>query len=118
MSFSAPNILAEYFFGIPGVSEQLKEVFGQEPNTRHWGLTVTSFTVQYPSTSGPYGGLGGAALSDFQMTAIMGTDFLVVFADDRLYTVSVDTEEIKLFRETFVENPYKAVADLPRWTKK
>ena len=55
---------------------------GPEQATRVTGIHAR--TVTYGSTAGPFGGMGGAAMSDFDIVAltVRGGD-VVVYADDR-----------------------------------
>ena len=49
------------------------------PRVRH----VRSRTVMYGSTAGPFAGIGGAAMTDFQITALVTDAATLFYADDR-----------------------------------
>lgn len=55
---------------------------------------IESWTSMFGSTAGPYGGIGGAAMTSFRFVVISSKDSMVLFADDerrlagRLYGVA------------------------------
>jgi hypothetical protein len=55
---------------------------------------IDSWTTMYGSTTGPYGGIGGAAMTNFRLAVISSKDSMVLFADNeqrlvgRLYGVA------------------------------
>lgn len=54
-------------------------------------VEVRSEMVLYGSTSGPFGGISGAAMTYFQITVIGLPNLVLVFADDRLLGWSDDS---------------------------
>ena len=66
--------------GVPGVREH---AFARE------ALTGLHSTLRlYGSTAGPFGGIGGAAMTTFRMTAIYSPDLAILFAGGRLYGIA------------------------------
>lgn len=49
---------------------------------------VHSLPQLFGSTSGPFKGIGGAAMTWYQMTAVYSDKIIVLFANDRLYGVA------------------------------
>ena len=55
---------------------------------------IESWTSMFGSTTGPYGGIGGAAMTNFRLAVIFSEDSMVLFADTerrlvgRLYGVA------------------------------
>ncbi|HEX9088488.1 MAG TPA: hypothetical protein VF867_13290 [Arthrobacter sp.] len=50
--------------------------------------SVHSMEQWFGSTAGPFPGIGGAAMTRFRLTILYSKDFMVLFADDRLYGVA------------------------------
>lgn len=70
MGYGSPSFLAVHLLGEAGARSVRR---------------VRSESVLYGSTAGPFGGIGGAAMSWFQMTALtLGSDDTLIFADERL----------------------------------
>lgn len=65
--------------GVPGV---------REPFVRE-ALTGLHSTLRlYGSTAGPFGGIGGAAMTTFRMTVVYSPDLAILFAGGRLYGIA------------------------------
>lgn len=70
MSYGQPSWIAVHLLG-PDLAGSVRE--------------VRSESVWYGSTAGPFGGIGGAAMSQFQMTLVVTGERVYVFADERLW---------------------------------
>lgn len=72
MAYGKPSWLVAHLMG----EEAARQVNAQ---------VVKSTNVLFSSTSGPRGGIGGAAMTMFQMTLIVGKEHVFVFADEELF---------------------------------
>lgn len=70
MSFGKPSWVAVHLLG-PDLAVSARD--------------VRSETVWYGTTAGPFGGIGGSAMSQFQMTLLVTDDHVFVFADETLW---------------------------------
>lgn len=90
--------------GVPGVR---KHAFVRGALTR-----VHSVLALYGSTAGPFGGVGGAAMTTFRMTVIYSPDLAILFAGGRLYgiakTIDVDFDLLNAAEFTRVLPPRRA----------
>lgn len=50
--------------------------------------SVHSVNQWFGSTAGPFGGVGGAAMTVFRLTVIYSPEIMLLFANDRFYGVS------------------------------
>lgn len=77
-----PQVLAEAGKGF----QELKLLHGgldPEPFT-----DVESWAEMFGSTSGPWGGVGGAAMTTFRMTMVRSRGLAILFAGDKLFGVA------------------------------
>lgn len=49
---------------------------------------VHSVNQWFGSTAGPFGGVGGAAMTVFRLTVVYSSEIMLLFANDRFYGVS------------------------------
>ncbi len=55
---------------------------------------VHSVNQWFGSTAGPFGGVGGAAMTVFRMTLIYSPEIVLLFANDRFYGVAAYAPEL------------------------
>lgn len=83
-------------FASPGVLETVALALRDMEST---GLLQDGFNLDelvgvhsvprlYGSTAGPFPGIGGAAMTWFQLTVVYSEDIMVLFANDRFYGVA------------------------------
>lgn len=56
--------------------------------------SVHSANQWFGSTAGPFGGVGGAAMTVFRLTVIYSPEIMLLFANDRFYGVSAYRPEL------------------------
>jgi len=82
------------------------ELLDDEDEKRH----VISVRVQdcmFGNTAGPYGGIGGSAMTPFTMTEIVLADKIVIFADrSRMGTVKIEYRDLLRARFPFVRGEW------------
>ncbi|ACL42021.1 hypothetical protein Achl_4070 (plasmid) [Pseudarthrobacter chlorophenolicus A6] len=79
----------------PAVIERTAEVLAElEPDNLPNGFdpfalnSVYSVNSWFGSTAGPFGGVGGAAMTVFRLTVIFSPEIMLLFANDRFYGVA------------------------------
>lgn len=83
------------------VIERTAEVLAElEPANMPNGLVpgdltnVHSMNQWFGSTAGPFGGIGGAAMTVFRLTVIYSPEIMLLFVNDRFYGVSAYRSEL------------------------
>lgn len=77
-----PHVLAEAGKGFREI-KLLQSDLDPEPFT-----DVESWVEMFGSTSGPWGGVGGAAMTTFRMTMVRSRGLAILFAGDKLFGVA------------------------------
>lgn len=75
------NFITDSLMDEPEVAGQLEQVPGGAALLAN--CQVTSSTVHYGSSAGPYGGIGCAAVTPFQITLLKRGNLCVIFSDKR-----------------------------------
>ncbi|QOT19385.1 hypothetical protein [Paenarthrobacter sp. YJN-5] len=85
----------------PTVLERTAEVLAElEPANLPNGFdpsaltSVRSVNQWFGSTAGPFGGVGGAAMTVFRLTVIYSPEVMFLFANDRFYGVAGYSQEL------------------------
>lgn len=69
---------------------------------------VESWAEMFGSTAGPWGGIGGAAMTTFRMTMVRSRGLAILFAGDKLFGVAEYNP--KLIDARYTENYHRTAA--------
>lgn len=100
------NFITAHLLRLPGMLGHLEEIPGGAAILSN--SQVHSETVLYGSSAGPFGGIGCAAMTSFQMTLIKRGNLCVIFADERPFGWCDDHD----LAATILQN-YQHPRDLP-----